>query len=88
MYHSVRCSLAPLLLASVRACWGSPRGGEGCRVPPERKRCVALPLTPDYIVSFPNAEHGRHFIHSGVPPNTLAKIFSTQFLSPLPPDAL
>lgn len=43
------------LLVSARA--GAPLGGEGCRVPPERKRCVALPLTPDYIVSFPNAEH-------------------------------
>nr|DAV72046.1 MAG TPA: hypothetical protein [Caudoviricetes sp.] len=39
-------------------------------------------------MSFPNAEHGRHFIHSGVPPNTLAKFFSTQFLTSLLADAL
>nr|DAL04095.1 MAG TPA: hypothetical protein [Caudoviricetes sp.] len=36
---------------------GPPQGGWGVGVHPERKRCVALPLTRDYIVSFPNAEH-------------------------------
>ena len=54
-YLSVCVRARSLLLVSAYT-W-PPQGGWGRWVPPERKRCVAHPLTPDYIVTFPNAEH-------------------------------